>query len=57
MPYHVTGQKKKVPLALQMLGIKIQKALHTHLFITQWSQCMNTTWNQKIIPESQSKYA
>ena len=56
MPCHLTGQKT-VLLALEMLGIKIQKALHTHLFITQmWSHCMNTIWNQPIISDSQSKY-
>ena len=52
----VTGQKT-VLLALQMLGIKIQEALHTHLFVTQiWSRCMNTIWNQPIIPDSRRKY-
>ena len=49
--------KKTVLLALQMLGIKIQEALHTHLFVTQiWSRCMNTIWNQPIIPDSRRKY-
>ena len=56
MPCHLTGQKT-VLLALEMLGIKIQKALHTHLFVTQmWWHCMNTIWNRLIIPDNQSKH-